>query len=200
MSEDQIIDLLEKISNRAPKFIAERAIEALYLEFNPILRNYIWKKMTKDEACLEEAIQDTFFEVWKHPERFRGDSTFIVWLIGIARYKTLDWLRKVKIEDEDVGDYLEVIENHEKTPVELIDEEQILFAIKSCLETLTKNGKLSDAQREVLYLVLIQELNLNEIVNIIGCPEGTIKTRLLNARLRVKNCLYKRLYGGTFHG
>lgn len=200
MTEDQVRCLLEKVANRTPKIVSERAIEALYLEFSRPIHNYIWKTFSKDPTLIEEVIQDTFLEVWKHPERFRGESQFKTWLLGIARHKALDCLRKRSKNHEPLEDFEDELVSHEITVSELIQKEQIQKALTSCLENLTANGKLSAIHKEVLHLTYIEDQDINELASILDCIESTIKTRLHYARLRIKKCLEMRLSRGIGHG
>lgn len=199
LTEEQILSLLDKIANRSPKSISEQALSSLYLEYHRSVRNYIFKTFTQDSTVIEEVVQDTFFEVWKQPDRFRGDSKFKTWLLGIARHKTIDRLRK------NVTDHIPIEEIEETMPSEdisisdLIHKEQIQQGVKYCLDSLFAAGKLSDAHREVLHLAYIQDQDIHEIAQVLNCLESTIKTRLHYARLRIKNCLKKRLMGGIDH-
>lgn len=196
LTEKQILLLLNNIANRNAKLVSERAIEALYLEFSRPVRNYVWKTFTQDSTLIEEIVQDTFLEVWKYPDRFFGESKFKTWLLGIARHKALDCLRKQKKNHELLEDIEEVLESNDISITDIIQKEQIQQGVKFCLESLTANGKLSIAHSEVLHLAYIEDQNLNEIATILDCLESTIKTRLHYARQRIKNCLKKLLFGG----
>jgi RNA polymerase sigma-70 factor, ECF subfamily len=200
MTEAQILGYLKKVADRTPKVISERAIEALYLEFSRPIHNYVWKTFSQDPTLIEEVIQDTFLEVWKHPERFRGESQFKTWLLGIARHKALDCLRKRNKNHEPLEDYEEELVSHESSVSELIHNEQIQKALTSCLESLTASGKLSAEHKEVLHLTYIEDQDINELASILDCIASTIKTRLYYARLRIKKCLEMRLSGGIDHG
>jgi len=197
LTEEQIFLLLNKIANRDVKTVSERAIETLYLEFSRAVRNYVWKTFTQDSTFIEEIVQDTFFEVWKHPERFRGESKFKTWLLGIARHKALDCLRMQRKDHDPLEDVAEVLESDDISVTEIIQKEQIMQGVKFCLESLTANGKLSAAHSEVLHLAYIEDQDINEIASILDCLESTIKTRLHYARQRIKHCLKMRLFGGA---
>lgn len=195
LSEEQILCLLNQVANSNAKVVKERAIESLYLEFNRAIRNFVWKSITQDPNVIEEVVQDTFFEVWKHPERFRGESRFKTWLLGIARYKALDCLRKLRKDHDPLEEVEEHLETTDISLSDAIQNEQIQKAFKFCLENLTASGKLSIAHREVLHLAYIEDQDINEMANILDCLESTIKTRLHYARQRIKKCLEIRLSG-----
>jgi len=199
LTEEQILSLLEKIADRTPKSISEQAISSLYLEYHRSVRNYVFKSFTRDETVIEEVVQDTFFEVWKRPELFRGEAKFKTWLLGIARHKTIDRLRKNVANNIPIDEVEETLTSDEISVSDLIQQEQIQQGIKYCLESLVAAGKLSAAHREVLYLAYIQDQDILEIAQVLDCLESTVKTRLHYARQRIKNCLKKRLMGGIDH-
>lgn len=200
MSEEEIFDLLAQIAERTPKANSERAIQSLYLEFHRLVRNFVWKTVSQDATLIEEVVQDTFLEVWKRPERFRGDSKFKTWLLGIARHKALDYVRKQKHDHDPLEEFEETLESGEIGMADKIQGEQVQIALRTCLDTLSASGKLSSEHREVLHLAYIADQDLNEMAHILNCLESTIKTRLHYARLRIKNCMKKRLFGGVDHG
>ncbi len=199
LTEEQILSLLDKIANPNSKTISEQAISSLYIEYHRSVRNYLFKNFTQDDTVIEEVVQDTFFEVWKRPDRFRGESKFKTWLLGIARHKTIDRLRKNVIEHIPMEDIEETLPSEQMSSSDLIHTEQIQQGLKHCLESLFAAGKLSNAHREVLHLAYIQDQDILEIAKVLDCLESTIKTRLHYARLRIKNCLKKRLMGGMDH-
>ena len=65
--------------------------------------------MLNDHARAEEVVADTLYEVWRHPTRFRGDSQFSTWLIGIARRKAL-MVYRARRPDEVHGDLDDIAE------------------------------------------------------------------------------------------
>jgi RNA polymerase sigma-70 factor, ECF subfamily len=197
LTDEQITALYRKLSGSSSTQDKERAIEALYVEFSRAVRNYVWKSITQDTVLIEEVVQDTFWEVWKHPERFRGESKFKTWLLGIARHKALDCLRKQRKDHDPIEEIEEHLESNEIAVTELIEKEQIQQAVKFCLENLTLNGKLTQVQGEVLHLAYVEDQDINEIATILKCLENTVKTRLHYGRQRIKNCLKKRLFGGA---
>ena len=92
MEPAEIVQLLERIARRD-----ESAFKQLYKAFSRKLYAYALRQMS-DPAVAEEIVSDTFHEVWVHPTRFRGESQFSTWLIGIARYKSLMRMRSGRAE------------------------------------------------------------------------------------------------------
>lgn len=200
LSEDQVFLLLEQTADKKKRAECERALERLYLEFHKPVRNYIWKSISQDPLLIEEVVQDTFFEVWQHGERFRGEAKFKTWLLSIARNKALDNLRKRGVAHEPLETVEDSLIALDEPITDTLHKEQIQEVVRFCLESLSANGKLSVAHKEVLHLAYIEDQDISEIAQITGCPENTIKTRLFYARQQIKNCLKNRLMGGNHHG
>ena len=83
MDNDRAKELLERISRED-----QAAFRELYKAFSRRVFAYVMN-MVKDHGRAEGILVDTMYEVWRQPSRFRGDSQFSTWLIGIARNKAL---------------------------------------------------------------------------------------------------------------
>lgn len=172
----------------------DKAMEALYRRYHAALFAYIRHIVTIDEAA-EEILHDTFMVIHSKPLAYNGQCKFFTWLCSIAKNKAADWWRAtgrqqkndIKMEEmtvvfPDTPDISwAVIEHYEKTELNKV--------MQGCLD------KLPDSQREAAYWTYYQDFRINEIALIAECPENTIKTRLLHARHKIKDCL-ERAYEG----
>jgi RNA polymerase sigma-70 factor, ECF subfamily len=174
LNNEQIFELLKQISEGN-----ERAMAQLYRSFSRKIYAYAFNRI-HDSGKAEEIMVDTMYEVWKHPLGFRGDAKFSTWVIGIARHKMLDSLRKNEPESDEIDDSLV---SEDIGVFDLLAEKQRREGVQQCM------GKLSDEHRECLHLVFYEGMTLSEIAEIQNCPENTIKTRVFHARQRIKNCL-----------
>lgn len=199
LTEEEIGHLLAEIAARTPKSVAEQAMKIIYESFSLSVRNYVWKNWTQDPEVIEEVIQDTLFEIWKQPDRFRGESRFKTWLLGIARNKAVDRLRKSRPFVEISAEMEESLTADQPAITDVIAIEQIRSSLRFCMECLTAKGRLSEAHREILHLAYVEDLDIAEMAQIVDCPENTVKTRLHHARLRIKDCMTRRLRGETHH-
>lgn len=179
MESAEIVHLLARITARD-----EHAFTQLYKAFSRKLYAYALHQL-RDPTLAEEIVSDTLHEVWLHPERFRGESQFSTWLIGIARYKVLMRLRSDRAEPprDDVDDLAEVLASHEAGPVEQIAHRQRQHHVRHCID------KLGADHRECVHLVFFEGLSLAEVAQLQACPEGTVKTRMFHARQKLRNCL-----------
>lgn len=179
MDNDDVLRLLGRIGQRD-----EGAFRELYRAFSRKLFAYVLRQIS-NEAQAEEIVSDTLYEVWKAPERFRGDSQFSTWLIGIARNKVLmAWRsRKPDAMHDDLDDVAETLAADEPGAFELLAQAQRSEGVRHCM------GKLSSEHRECIHLVFYEGMSVSDVAKTQQCPEGTVKTRLFHARQKLKNCL-----------
>jgi RNA polymerase sigma-70 factor (ECF subfamily) len=193
MDNQEVLRLLERIA-RAD----EAAFRDLYRGFSRRLYAYALRQLG-DPAQAEEIVADTLYEVWRQPTRFRGDSQFSTWLIGIARNKVLMAFRSRRPDEkhEDIAEVAEVMPSEDASAFELLAQQQRHEGVRHCMD------KLSDEHRECIHLVFYEGMALAEVAGVQGCPENTVKTRLFHARQKLKNCLrllLQREGGGTLAG
>lgn len=183
MNNNEVQQLLVRIARED-----QAAFRELYKTFSRKVYAYVLN-MLNDHARAEEVLADTFYEVWRHPDRFRGDSQFSTWLIGIARRKAL-MVYRARRPDEvhaDLDDIAETTASDTPDGFAELADKQRREGVQHCM------GKLSDEHRECLHLVFYEGMGLAEIAEIQNCPEGTVKTRLFHARQKIKNCLQSLL-------
>ena len=117
----------------------------LYKAFSQRVYAYVLN-MLNDHARAEEVLADTLYEVWRQPRRFRGESKFSTWLIGIARRKALMVFR-ARRPDEVHGDLEDIAETTAADTPDSFWElagKQRREGVQHCM------GKLSDKHRECL--------------------------------------------------
>ncbi len=141
----------------------------------------------RDEEAAETVMIDTLYEVWKHPDRFRGESRFSTWMLGIAKYKVLSAYRARGDFHEDIDDYADRLEDPNADVTAEIEAQEENVFLRECIEA------LNDAQRECIQLVFFEGMALAEIADVQEVPEGTVKTRLFHARKNLKTCVQNKL-------
>jgi RNA polymerase sigma-70 factor (ECF subfamily) len=174
VANEQVFELLDRIASRD-----EAAMADLYRLYSRRVYAFVLTRI-KDAAQAEELTVDTLYEVWRAPQRFRGDSRFSTWLLGIARHKLLNALRARREEHEELDEQMPC---ERAGAFDLLAQSQRREAVLRCLD------KLPAEQRECMHLVFYEGYSLAEVAALQGCPENTVKTRLFHARQKVKNCL-----------
>lgn len=139
-------------------------------------------RVVRDETVAEDAVSDTFLDVWRDAGRFSGRSQVTTWLMSIARFKALSALRRRREAGLD-DDWAATIEDDADTPEVTSQKLDKGTAIRLCME------RLSPEHREVIDLVYYHESSVEEVAEIVGIPEGTVKTRLFHARKKLGELL-----------
>jgi RNA polymerase sigma-70 factor (ECF subfamily) len=183
MENPQVLRLLGRIEQKD-----EGAFRELYCAFSRKLYAYVLRQLS-DPAQAEEIVADTLYEVWKAPAKFRGDSQFSTWLIGIARNKVLmHWRsRKPDADHDDVADLAEELPSDAPGAFDIMADQQRSEGVRTCVD------KLGTDHRECVHLVFYQGMALADVARIQQIPEGTVKTRLFHARQKLKQCLQRML-------
>ena len=132
-------------------------------------------RLVRDELVAEDLISEVFLDVWRQAGRFEGRSQVSTWLLAIARFKALSALRRRPDEELD-DEAAEAIEDPSDDPEVALDKKDKSAAIRKCLE------KLSAEHREIIDLVYYHEKSVEEVAQIVGIPENTVKTRMFYAR------------------
>jgi RNA polymerase sigma-70 factor (ECF subfamily) len=146
---------------------------------------------SRDEAS--DIAQDAFLNAYRKIESFRGDAAFYSWLFRIAMNVALTRKRKQKraptsldaIQDA-AGDQT-VDQNPSSRPssrMELTERQQ---AVRAALDS------LSEEFRIVMVLKEIEGLKYDQIAEIVGCPVGTVRSRIHRARMELRERLQRHL-------
>jgi RNA polymerase sigma-70 factor (ECF subfamily) len=160
----------------------EAAFTELYKDMSRKVYAFALNRL-HDPAQAEEIVVDTLHEVWKFPDRFRGESKFSTWLLGIARYKILNSYRSAEPDHDDLQDFEQTLVSADPDGYALLADKQRQNGVQDCMQ------KLSDEHRDCLHLVFYEGYTLGEVAEVQNVPENTVKTRLFHARQKVKNCL-----------
>jgi len=139
-------------------------------------------RMVRDESVAEDLISEVFLDVWRQAGRFEGRSAVPTWLLAIARFKALTALRRKPDEELD-EEAAEAIEDESDDPEIVLAKKDKGAAIRKCL------GGLSVEHREIIDLVYYHEKSVEEVAEIVGIPENTVKTRMFYARKRLAELL-----------
>lgn len=174
LDNNAVFELLRAVAKGS-----EDAIRRLYDGYSRRIYAFALNRV-RDPALAEEIVVDTMHEVWRHPDRFRGESKFSTWLLGIARYKILTALRSADPAYEELD---EEMPSDGETAFEILAQKQRREGVQHCMD------KLSDEHRECLHLVFYEGYSLKEVADVQSVPENTVKTRLFHARQKIRNCL-----------
>ena len=139
-------------------------------------------RLVRDKSTAEDLISEVFLDVWRQAGRFEARSAVSTWLLAIARFKALSALRRRPDEELD-EEAAEAIEDPADTPEVSLEKKDKSAAIRKCLEG------LSAEHREIIDLVYYHEKSVEEVAQIVGIPENTVKTRMFYARKKLAELL-----------
>ncbi len=125
-------------------------------------------------ADLDDVVQETYLRAWRSLPAFRGDSLFSTWLFRIATNVASTWRQNRRIIatlPEDAGVSL-------NSPPEL-GEAPLMAAYERAL------SRLSPELRAVFVLHETEGMSYREAAETLGCPIGTVMSRLHRARTRI---------------
>lgn len=143
------------------------------------------RAVVRDQAQSEEVAQEVLVEVWRTAPRYRPErGTAMNWILTLAHRRAVDRVRSVEASAARdhkaallarVPDYDEVVEHVEAR----LEREQV----RRCLRTLT------DIQRQAVTLAYYRGLTYREVAEALATPLGTVKTRLRDGLIRMRDCL-----------
>ena len=180
--------------------------EAFYDLIRPYERGLYYAALTilQNEADTEEVCQEAILKAFKNLSHFRGEAKFSTWLIQIvineARlrirkdhrylYESLD-----KGLPDDEGDYIpRDFADWRDIPSECLEKQQLRDALKKAL------AGLKPKYREVFILRDVQQVSIADTAKILGISEASVKTRLLRARLMMRDALAPGFDGAWSRG
>jgi len=147
-------------------------------------------KMLGNEPDAEDVLQNTFLKAFQHIGGFEGRSSLSTWLYRIASNEALMMLRKRRSETTFTDTAAEEDEDQISNPVEFTDwcclpeEEFLSTESKAALDRAVQH--LPETLRIVFVLRDIENLSIHETSQALGLSETAVKTRLLRARLRLR--------------
>src|SRR5713226_681425 len=157
------------------------AMQVLYARHHVRVFRFV-VRLVRNESTAEDLISEVFLDVWRQASRFEGRAAVSTWLLAIARFKALSALRR-KPEQELDEETAEAIEDTSDTPDVTLEKKEKSEVIRQCLTS------LSAEHREIIDLVYYHEKSVEEVAEIVGIPEATVKTRMFYARKKLAELL-----------
>lgn len=155
--------------------------------FNTIYR------MLGDYQEARDVTQQTFLKAYLSLERFRGGSSFYTWLYRIGVNTALDERKKRSRDPSFLSDeFVMASEEDGRRPYESSNRgdpaENVLSREREGAVTAAIDS-LDELHRSVVVLRDIEGMDYDEISEVLGCPRGTVKSRLHRARLVLRDRL-----------
>ena len=143
----------------------------------------VTRRVLKDPSQSEEVTQEVLLEVWRTAVRFDpamgGAAT---WVMTIAHRRAIDRVRSTTAAADREHRTAEVHTPHDEV-AEAVEASLDRERVRRCLGTLTP------LQRESMTLAYYGGYTFREVARLLGVPEGTVKTRMRDGLIRLRDCL-----------
>jgi len=163
----------------------EEAFEALFTRHRGVVCRRL-RGIVRDGDVADDLLQETFLRVWTRAETWKGTGSAAPWVLRIATNLALNYLRTMRRRRE------QSLEERGPVPADADEEaasgsvedesslspDAILEDVEDRRALQQLAGGLSEAKREVVRLLCDAEMDLREIAEELGVPEGTVKSRL----------------------
>jgi len=165
--------------------------------FDLLVRKYQHKivalvdRYVRDPAEAQDVAQEAFIKAYRALPKFRGESAFYTWLYRIAINTAKNFLvaqdRRPPESDVDVAEaeqFNGLLQFHEQaTPERLLLRSEIGRTVIEAIEELPEDLRTAITLRE------LEGMSYEEIAEAMGCPVGTVRSRIFRAREAIDNRL-----------
>ena len=197
------MELLEEARRTSDLELVDACLNGDNTAFDELVRRYkdrvynvVYRYLGNHEDSLEVAL-DVFVRAYRNLDTFQGNAQVYTWLYSIAANTCRNRLRDRSRKGRNRGVSFEALSEESPgvaqqatstsvTPSHLAEKRELDEGLKICLEG------LPDSYRLVFVLRTFDSLSYSDIAASADCPEGTVKSRLNQARKLLKECLTRR--------
>jgi RNA polymerase sigma-70 factor (ECF subfamily) len=143
------------------------------------------RSVLRDPAQSEEVAQEVLVEVWQTATRFQASrGSAMTWVMTLAHRRAVDRVRSAQAS----ADREHKAALLERTPAfdevaEQVESRLEREQVRRCMRTLT------ELQRQSVTLAYYQGFTYREVAELLAAPLGTVKTRLRDGLIRLRDCL-----------
>jgi RNA polymerase sigma-70 factor (ECF subfamily) len=161
------------------------AFEELYDRHSRLVYALVLRVL-QQASTAEEVVQDVFLQLWRNSAQFDGSrGPFVPWLLTLARNRALDQLRLKSERQRRREDQAEELPVVVATP----DFEGSLDEKRRAKRVRELVASLNPHQKRAIEMAYFEGLSHSEIANALKEPLGTVKSRIRNGLLRLKEGL-----------
>ncbi|MEP1095420.1 MAG: sigma-70 family RNA polymerase sigma factor [Cyclobacteriaceae bacterium] len=157
-----------------------KALELLVKRWDPRIQRRVYFT-TQDVSASKDIAQDTWITIIKKLRSLKDPGAFEWWSLRIATTKSIDWIRANQLSRKRDDARRMAQEDFMETDTAPSDE--IIGSLRAAIQ------ELPQGQKQVVRMFYQENLNILNIARILDLPTGTIKSRLFQARERLKKIL-----------
>lgn len=164
-----------------------RAFERLVRTHQRMVEHIV-ARVVRDRDAVPDVCQDVFLAVHRHLARFSFESRLSTWIGRIAFNAAYTHLRRAdpalsESATSDDGGFLDALPSTEPGPLARTDEVQIEARVRAAVE------RLPTPWRVAITLYHLDGLSIDEVAEVMGLPDNTVKSHLFRARKALKDHL-----------
>ena len=159
-----------------------KAFDTLYYRYARRLGGFFLRMLAYDAAKAEDMVQELFVRVWTHRKEYRSTQPFVTWIYTMAYNLCKNEYRHEAVRQTYVEQFLQREEPTEESS-EAMERDELRQRLRQVVQS------LPTVQRDAFLLHYDEELTIPEVAHIVGCPEGTVKSRLYTALESVKRIM-----------
>ena len=173
---DELADLLRR-SGRGD----QAAFGRLYDELAPLVHGVV-RKVVRDPSQSDEVTQEVFVELWRLAARYDDAKGSVrSWAVTVAHRRAIDRVRsEQKARDRVAREVSNVVVDHDDV-TERVESDLDRVRVRRALDTLT------GLQREAVELAWFGGHTYREVAVLLGVAEGTVKSRIRDGMIRLRD-------------
>lgn len=154
------------------------AYRELFERFGPRLRYFLRKLVARADRA-DDLVQEVWLDVFRQLPRLEDAGAFIPWIYRIARGKAALELRRNGQIEPAAADVTQIA----------APEDEPDFPAENAARIHAALDRIAADQREVLVLRFLEDLSYEQIGRIVGCPLGTVRSRIHYAKQALERAL-----------
>ncbi len=162
---------------------SKKACYELYKLYSKAMLNVAFR-IVGNIAEAEDVLQEAFLDAFNRIKDFRQETTFGLWLKQIVVSRSINLLRKRKVQLVELGDDADTIIDDEPE-----DDEDIQYKVAQVKQAI---AQLNEGYRLVISLYLLEGYDHEEIGQILGITTNTSRTQFLRAKRKVSENLNRK--------
>jgi len=190
-NDENDIALVERVQNGD-----KQAFNLLVSKYQYRIKHLVGR-FVKDRIEQEDIVQEAFIKAYRAIGRFRGESAFYTWLYRIAVNTAKNYIvasgRRPPSQDVDVEEVVHTRNAQRLTeinsPEDILQNDELVMTIREAIRV------LPDELREAIQLREFDGLSYEDIAYVMGCPIGTVRSRIFRAREAIEQAMANLAHG-----